>query len=358
MEWLQHISNRQAELVITQVRDSAGVVHTVTPSNLVLIKTQQTPVVSAVGLLNGELNREAPKISTVYDLASITKTVMATILLAALSRNSPMEVHKSYTLDTTVQSILAGFFEPNITLKELLTHTSGLSLTGSIYNKNESYDPDEVLKWYMRDTHYTIDTEKNTSYFDGNYILIGEVIKQLYGLSLKQVLEIFVKNYQLGTLRFTPTQDLDMVGREYAATQLLSDGTWLAGQAPHDPKARWLGGEAGHAGIFGDASSLFRFGEEWIYGSRFGIRDSMISTALAVELPREDNSRFGTVFRVGLNTHHIELPNMNGYTGPAIIIDPKGKQIAISMSQVTVPQEASDRSRHRKIAEFNRSLLP
>lgn len=116
-----------------------------------------------------------------FKIGSISKTITANIVLKLIEE-------KKLSFDTKVSEILdinmTNYDLNSITIKELLTHTSGLfNFTHSevwlkeyIYNPLKEYDIDKIFK--------IIDNKKNKKefhYSNSNYIFLGKIIEKISG---------------------------------------------------------------------------------------------------------------------------------------------------------------------------------
>jgi CubicO group peptidase (beta-lactamase class C family) len=161
-------------------------------------------------------------------------------------------------------------------------------------------------------------------------IVLGEVIERVLGGRLDRLARdrIFAPLGMRSTRFRPPASWIPRI----AATEY--DTAWrrriVRGEV-HDEKAAWLGGVAGHAGLFGSAIDLLAFGE-WLLGrvaskagpaGEFVRRQEVVpgsTRALGWDTPAPGNSA-GTMLGTGSFGH-------TGFTGTSIWIDP-GKRLVI-----------------------------
>ena len=91
-------------------------------------------------------------------------------------------------------------------------------------------------------------------YSDTGFIVLGEVVRRVSGEPLDRFLERFLFR-PLG-LRDTSFHPPESVKPRVAPTEVNASGV-LRGRV-HDPRARQLGGVAGHAGMFATAADIAR----------------------------------------------------------------------------------------------------
>jgi len=193
----------------------------------------------------GQLGLDDPTIpdaNTVYDLASLTKVVgLTTAVMLAVDEGR-------LDLDAPVGQYLPRFTGPGkdgITLRQLLTHTSGLPAWRPLYLEAPSRDSALALV-YLTDLETPPGMEYR--YSDLGAILLTQAVETAWGMGLDSILAQRVFR-PLGmssttfrppaswTTRIAPTEDDPWRGRI------------IRGEV-HDENAARLGGVSGHAGLF------------------------------------------------------------------------------------------------------------
>jgi CubicO group peptidase (beta-lactamase class C family) len=189
--------------------------------------------------------------STLYDLASVTKVVATTTAMMLLVERGKVG------LDATVATYVPEFNGPgteSVTVRHLLSHTSGLRATLPLYL--DAKDSAEALRLVFAATPI-VPAGRRVLYSDLNAILLGEIIRRVAG----EPLEVFVQHEVLQPLGlhqtvFRPARGL----RSRIAPTGLWHGHPIAGEV-NDQNAARLGGVAGHAGLFSSANDLARFAQ-------------------------------------------------------------------------------------------------
>jgi len=187
-------------------------------------------------------------LDTIYDLASVSKVVSTVTCLLIL-----MEMGKIRLYDS-VNSYLPRFRFSNITIWDLVTHTSGLK--ADVVNAKDICSKKELLdQIYNADLIYP--TNSKIVYSDIGFMLLGFIIEEVSGMKLDE----FAKKYVFDPLEMIDTcynpKDLARV----APTELREDELYqgyLRGRV-HDEKAFILDGVAGHAGVFSTVKDLSHF---------------------------------------------------------------------------------------------------
>lgn len=184
---------------------------------------------------------------SVYDLASLTKVVATTTAVMLLYEDGSM------ALDVPVSTYLpefSGGAKDYVTIRQLLTHTSGLPAGASL----GSGGPVEALTRAIA-TPLARAPGSSVVYSDIGFIVLAAAAERAAGEPLYRLLDRRV----FGPLAMRSTTFLPGVWCDRCApTDQRRDGSFLRGQV-HDPLARQLGGVAGHAGLFSTAHDLARF---------------------------------------------------------------------------------------------------
>ena len=185
---------------------------------------------------------------TVFDIASLTKPFATTLAIMALVERGEVR------LDAPVGRYLKEFRRADldgVTIRRLLTHTAGLVAIPTSGSVNGGFP-----KAAAGIAKLPLDYSPGTSfqYSDTGFILLGEVVRRVSGLSLDRYVDrVVYKPLGLKDTLFNPPASM----RDRIAPTEFHNGRLLVGEV-HDPRARALGGVAGHAGLFSTASDLAR----------------------------------------------------------------------------------------------------
>jgi len=265
--------------------------------------------------------------STFWDVASLTKVVATTPALMLLVEQGKV------VLDSPVVRYLAEFNSPatsGITVRHLLTHTSGLRATLPL---REAPDSAAALRMVLT-TVPVAPPGTRMVYSDLNAILLGEIVRHVSG----QTLDAFVTRAiyaPLGLDQQMLFQPPKRLVPRIAPTNLWR-GHPIAGVV-NDPSAGMLGGVSGNAGVFATARGLARFAQFMLNAGALPDRPRLLKqetvhqfTQIAVPARRgvsartlgwealptgEETSSAGTL----LGPHSY---GHTGWTGTSLWIDP------------------------------------
>jgi len=278
--------------------------------------------------------------STFFDLASLTK-VLSTVSLIAWMRQKGLLESFDLPLQRWFPSLQSEL--RNRSLWELLHHETGLKPT---FEKTHDLhgSREERIRFFLADidASYLGKGPFAAVYSDVGFMLLGLVLEQLQERRLRDLfLETFGKDRRLcfGPIHFRG-EFLASVFKnpQIAPTWSLDEPPyWLRG-IPQDPRAQWMGGDAGHAGLFGTAEAIEEWGKEfWMSYAGKGVR---LSDRVLRELLDRRSESAGR-FRGGFDTPsppsqagHLARPESVvghlGYTGCSFWMDlEKGWRITL-----------------------------
>jgi uncharacterized protein YbbC (DUF1343 family)/CubicO group peptidase (beta-lactamase class C family) len=187
-------------------------------------------------------------LDTIFDVASLTKPLGTTLAVMALVERG------SVKLDAPLGRYLKEFsgrpFE-GVTVRRLLTHSGGLPAVPSDRVVAGGF-PRAAAGLAKLKLDYA--PGSGFQYSDTGFILLGELVRRVAGNPLDRYLDrMLVRPLHLEDTSFHPTA----AQRRRVAPTEFHNGQLLLGEV-HDPRARALGGVAGHAGIFSTAMDIAR----------------------------------------------------------------------------------------------------
>src|SRR5215468_9597367 len=185
---------------------------------------------------------------TIFDLASLTKPFGTTIAVMSLVERGAIKLDAP--LGRYLKEFRSSTFD-QVTIRRVLAHTAGfpgISATGTL---NGGF-PRAARALAAKPLDYAPGT--GFQYSDTGFILLAEVVRRVSGDPLDRYLQrVLFKPLHLTDTSFHPGE---AVLARVAPTEW-GDGVMLHGRV-HDPRARQLGGVAGHAGMFSTAADLAR----------------------------------------------------------------------------------------------------
>ncbi len=252
---------------------------------------------------------------TIFDVASITKVVATAPSIAKLVERGKV------SLDAPVKTYLPEYADERVTVRHLLTHTSGIRPGLDLREEWSGYD--EGIRRALAERPLN---QPGTifRYADLNYILLGEIVRRVSG----EPLDVFARKNVFAPLGmrdtgFRPAQK----NARIAPTE-----NGLRGVV-HDPTARRMGGVAGHAGLFTTAADLAKFAR-WAMQSKLGDDitppEVAIRRAFGFDLDSAYSRPRGDLFPYGSFGH-------TGWTGGFLWIDRSSRTFYVFLSNRVHP---------------------
>lgn len=298
--------------------------------------------------------REPALDSTIFDLASLTKLFTTTVLLTLVDEGE-------LGLDEPIAGWLPSFGDGErrrITLRQLLTHTSGLPALLQLWTDW----PDRASR-VQAVLHAPLVNPPGAAfeYSCVGFMAAGLLAERVTGRRLPDL----VHDRVCRPLGLTDTGFLPDPARaaRAAATEHQPDiGRGMLRGSVHDENSWSLGGTAGNAGLFGTAGDVARFGEMLRQG---GIVDGVrvLRPDTVEEMTRDQLSpAIDPGFRHGLGVR-IGDPNWmgalaaagafghTGFTGTSIVVDSSRELVVVLLTNRVHPSRSwSD------IAELRRAV--
>lgn len=282
-----------------------------------------------------EPRKEAMTLNTIFDIASLTKVVATTTAVMQLVQKGEVR------LNDPVAKYIPEFAQngkEDITVRNLLTHFSGLRA-----------DIDLTPPWDGRDAALRLSYAETPDYSPGsrflysdtNFITLGALVEKVSGSTL----DAYCAKKIFAPLRMTHTRFLPPAAwrRKIAPTEYDEQGKMLRGIV-HDPRARRMGGVAGHAGLFSTADDLSKFAQALLNGSSIlapEVVEKMITPqqpptatvlrGLGWDIDSPFSSNRGDLLPVGSFGH-------TGFTGTSIWIDPTTRTFVILLANSVHPR--------------------
>lgn len=263
---------------------------------------------------------------TVFDLASVSKLFTSILAVQQIERGA-------LGLEATVASYLPDFGragKQDITIRQLLTHTSGFRAWIPLYSA-PTYEAKLELIWNEAPLN-----PPGTKYLysDLNLISLQLVLEKITGRALDALLRDEITGpLGMRRTRYNPPAAWrpGIAATEDARAPWSGLDRGLVWGEVHDENAFSLGGVAGHAGVFSNAWDLAILGRTLLNGGAYG--RSRILEPESVELMFTDfNTAFpGDEHGLGFELYqHWYMGAMatprtaghTGFTGTSLVLDP------------------------------------
>jgi len=282
---------------------------------------------------------------TMYDIASLTKVVATTTLVAKLAEGDfPVPLDLDAKIERYLPEWASG---PNaewrhkVTVRHLLTHTSGLPPFKEYWRTSKNKQ-DTLTKIFAEPLDYEPGTKE--IYSDLGIILMAEIIERLTGRTLDDLAKSYI---------FSPLGMQDTMYRppkklwpQIAPTEIDNNLRHRLVQGEvHDENAFAIGGVSGHAGLFSTAPDLAAFCQMLLNGGVYA-HQRILRRATIVQFTTPQQLSGGTrtlgwavPTEGGSSGHYFSAHSFGhtGFTGTSIWIDPDRQLFVVLLTNRVHP---------------------
>ncbi|MFN0206495.1 MAG: serine hydrolase, partial [Planctomycetota bacterium] len=287
----------------------------------------------------------------IFDLASLTKVVATATSIMALVDDGKLKID-----DLVIQYIpefaAGGGDRAKVTIEQLLTHRAGLVADDSMDLYHGS--PPEI---FARKYQQKLQNPPGSKfvYSDAGYEVLGEIVKVVSGKPLDEfATERIFRPLQMNDTRFIKNADAppDYLAR---IARTSANAEFRLGDI-HDPRARALGGVAGHAGLFSTAGDLSKYCIAILGGGGGVLKPESVAAMTKPRFYTDKNIRGlgfdistaysgprGELFPLGSFGH-------TGFTGTSLWCDPVSQTFVILLTNSVYYEKGSVRELRSKVA--------
>jgi CubicO group peptidase (beta-lactamase class C family)/beta-glucosidase-like glycosyl hydrolase len=297
------------------------------------------------GKLSYDPKATPTNLQTIYDVASLTKVVATTTLVAKLAEGDfPVPLD----LDARVERYLPEWrggpqqeWRHQVTVRHLLTHTSGLPPFKEYWRTSKNKQ-DTLTKIFAESLEYEPGAKE--VYSDLGIILMAEIIERLTGRGLDDLAKTYI---------FTPLGMKDTMFRpakkiwpQIAPTELDANlRKRLVQGEVHDENAFAIGGVSGHAGLFSTVPDLSAFCQMLLNGGMYAHHRVLRRATIAqFTTPQQLSSGTRTLgwavpTEGGSSGHYFSTHSFGhtGFTGTSIWIDPDRQLFVVLLTNRVHP---------------------
>ena len=315
--------------------------------------------IHAFGKLSYDAKSPAVKPTTMYDIASLTKVVATTPLVAKLVEGDfavPLD------LDAKIERYLPEWargpqpeWRHRVTVRHLLTHTSGLPPFKEYWRTSKSKQ-DTLKQIFAEPLEY--EPGMKEVYSDLGIILMAEIIGRLTGKKLDDLAKSFIfSTLGMKDSMYRPPKKL---WPTIAPTEI--DNHYrhrlIQGEV-HDENAFAIGGVSGHAGVFSTAPDLAAFCQMLLNGGVYA-HQRILRRATVAQFTTPQQLSGGTrtlgwalATPGGLSGHYFSEHSFGhtGFTGTSIWIDPERQLFVVFLTNRVHPTREN-----QKIQQVRRDL--
>ncbi|MEP6782049.1 MAG: serine hydrolase domain-containing protein [Acidobacteriota bacterium] len=263
---------------------------------------------------------------TIYDLASLTKVLSTTTLMAGEVESGRMRLNdrvRHWAPSWT------GEERQTVTMRDLLEHASGLPAHRRYYTTRKGHASFELA---ICEEPLEYQPRSKSIYSDPGFMLLGFALEHAAAASLDQQFDVWRARQLSADTEICYRPPESWLSR-IAPTENTERGEQLRGIV-HDENAQALGGVAAHAGLFGTAAAVGAAARWWMRSlslSLFATKSTVPGSSRALGwdtmLP---TSSCGTKLSPSAIGH-------TGFTGTSLWIDPANDLYAVILTNRVHP---------------------
>jgi len=325
-----------------------AILHGVFPGAVLLCDVNQKIVFHESYGMADTFEKRKMRPDSIFDLASLTKPLATTLALSKLIDGEQIFA------DQTIGSILKEFKtspKANITIDMLLRHTSGFPAHREYFKKIIKTDknPRQYLRQLL--VHEPLENKINERqvYSDLGFMVLAWIIEKITCQKLDQyVLDQIYSPLEIENLFFIDLDQkiklLNKYRQKMVSTQRCPWRKKILKGEVDDDNAWAVGGIDGHAGLFGDAVSIYKLCCEILNALQnkptkilapdiiraFAQKKNQYDRVAGFDTPSEKNSSSGYFFSSS-SVGHL------GFTGTSFWIDPETSSIIIFLTNRVHP---------------------
>ncbi len=330
------------------------------PGATLAIGYQGKVAIHSFGKLSYDAQAAAVTLQTKYDIASLTKVVSTTTLVAKLAEGDfPVPLDLDARIDRYLPEWAANpqqkEWRSKVTVRHLLTHTSGLPPFKEYWRTSKGKQ-DTLARIFAEPLDYEPGTKED--YSDLGIILMAEIAERLTGRTLDDLAKAYIFDpLKMSNTMFRPPKKL---WPQIAPTEIDNNlrHRLLQGEV-HDENAFAIGGVSGHAGLFSTAPDLAAFCEMLLNGGSYAheriLRRATVALFTAPQ-PLSNGTRtlgWAVPTESGSSGHFFSAHSFGhtGFTGTSIWIDP-----ARDLFVVLLTNRVNPTRENQKIAQVRPAL--
>lgn len=298
---------------------------------------------------------------TVFDLASVSKLFTSIAVMQQVERGR-------LDLDAPVASYLPAFAargKEAVTVRQLLTHTSGLPAWLPLYSR---WDTPEERIAAVYDVEPIAPPDTRYVYSDLNMITLGELVELVAGAPLDVVVRDGITE-PLGMSDTGYNPPASQLPRIAATEDQPWTGRGVIRGSVHDENAWSLGGVAGHAGVFSTARDLAVLAQAILNGGRYAgariLAEELVDALLTDENAAFPGNAHGLGFEIDQRWYMDALSGPGtvghtGYTGTSLVIDTRSRSFVVLLTNRVHPSRSwgSNNPARRAVARGLALALP
>ena len=313
-------------------------------AQILVVKDSEILAEKSFGYQTFESNSPKIDINTIYDIASLTKVVATTPVIMKLIKKKYLHLdHEIYQFYPEFK----GKWKDKVTIKHLLTHSSGLKPYEEYFKNKNIKNSDDIIKDIVSKQNLLFEPGSEFKYSDLGMILLMDIAEKITGRTFSELVQSWILNPlnmknsyfnpPVNILDVIPPTEIDNLYRNKIVKGFV-----------HDENAFLMGGVSGHAGLFSNSYDIAKYAQTMI---NFGIYNgSRVFNSYSIKkTTKKQNTPYGSDYALGWDTPSIRGNSSAGdffskgsyghlgFTGTSLWVDPNQKIIIILLTNRTYP---------------------
>ena len=313
-------------------------------AQILVVKDSKILADKSFGYQTFESNSPKIDINTIYDIASLTKVVATTPVIMKLIKKKYLHLdHEIYQFYPEFK----GEWKDKVTIKHLLTHSSGLKPYEEYFKNKNIKNSDDIIRDIVSKQNLLFEPGSEFKYSDLGMILLMDIAEKITGRTFSELVQSWILNPlnmknsyfnpPVNILDVIPPTEIDNLYRNKIVKGFV-----------HDENAFLMGGVSGHAGLFSNSYDIAKYAQTMI---NFGIYNgSRVFNSYSIKkTTKKQNTPYGSDYALGWDTPSIRGNSSAGdffskgsyghlgFTGTSLWVDPNQKIIIILLTNRTYP---------------------
>jgi len=332
-------------------------------AQILVVKDSKILAEKSFGYQTFESNSRKIDVNTIYDIASLTKVVATTPVIMKLIKKKYLHLdHEIYQFYPEFK----GEWKDKVTIKHLLTHSSGLKPYEEYFKNKNIKNSDDIIRDIVSKQNLLFEPGSEFKYSDLGMILLMDIAEKITGRTFSELVQSWILNPlnmknsyfnpPVNILDVIPPTEIDNLYRNKIVKGFV-----------HDENAFLMGGVSGHAGLFSNSYDIAKYAQTMI---NFGIYNgSRVFNSYSIKkTTKKQNTPYGSDYALGWDTPSIRGNSSAGdffskgsyghlgFTGTSLWVDPNQKIIIILLTNRTYPSR--DKLGMRKLRrDFHNEIM-
>ena len=313
-------------------------------AQILIVKDSKILAEKSFGYHTFDSNSKPIDSNTIYDIASLTKVVATTPVIMKLIKKKYL--HLNHEISQFYPEFKGGW-KDKVTIKHLLTHSSGLKPYVQYFKDENVKNRDDIVKNIISKQELLFEPGTEFKYSDLGMILLMDISEKLTGRSFSSLVQSWIFNpIGMTNSYFNPP---DKIVHRIPPTEIdKSYRNKIVQGIVHDENAFLMGGVSGHAGVFSNSYDIAKYAQSII---NFGIYNGsrVFSRHSIKKVTKKQNMPYGSDYALGWDTPSLRGDSSAGdlfsedsyghlgFTGTSLWVDPNKKIIIILLTNRTYP---------------------